>query len=123
MTAVVPHAAAAGLVRQLPKTLINYADFDRTIEALAAGEPASIDGVWGSACALVAAALAEHATGPLVIVLPTQREADDAAGDLELFTSHEPRFFPAWETAEDERLVHDETFGERLRILKQLLAA
>ena len=78
MTAVVPHAAAADLVRQLPKTLKNYADFDRTIEALAAGQPASIDGVWGSACALVAAALAESAPGPLVVVLPTQREADDA---------------------------------------------
>src|SRR5439155_26908719 len=122
MTAVVPHAAAAELVRQLPRTLKNYADFDRAIEALAAGQPASIDGVWGSACALVAAALAEHAAGPLVAVLPSQREADDAAGDLELFTGHEPRFYPSWETAEEEQLVHDETFGERLRVLKQLLA-
>src|SRR5712671_5678177 len=122
MTAVVPHAAAADLVRQLPRTLKNYADFDRATEALAAGQPASIDGVWGSACALVAAALAEHAPGPLVVVLPSQCEADDAAGDLELFTSQEPRFYPSWETAEQERLVHDETFGERLRVLKQLLA-
>src|SRR5262245_37607679 len=121
MTAVVPHAAATDLVRQLPRTLKDYADFDRTVEALAAGLPASIDGVWGSACALVAAALSRHATAPLLVVLPTQREADDTAGDLELFTSQEPRFFPAWETAEDERLVHDETFGERLRILKQLI--
>src|SRR5581483_3047514 len=103
MTAVVPHAAAADMVRQLPKTLKNYADFDRAIEALAAGHPASIDGVWGSACALVAAALAESASGPLVVVLPSQREADDAAGDLELFTGHEPNFFPSWETAEQER--------------------
>src|SRR5262245_9241601 len=125
MTAVLPHAAAAESLRQLPKTLKNYADFERTIEALAAGSPASIDGVWGSACALVAAALAEakptkQATGPLVMVLPTQREADDASGDLELFLAHPPKFFPAWETADDERLVHDETFGERLRVLKEL---
>src|SRR5438552_16711208 len=119
MTAVVPHAAAADLVRQLPRTLKNYADFDRAIEALAAGRPASIDGVWGSACALVAAALAEHAPGPLVVVLPTDREADDAAADVDLFTGREPRFFPSWETAPDERLVHDETFGQLLRVLKQ----
>src|SRR5262245_27919111 len=112
MTAVVPHAVAADLARQLPKKLKNYADFDRAIAALAAGQPASIDGVWSSACALVAAALAGHSSGPLVVVLPTQREADDTAGDLELFIGQEPRFFPAWETAEDERLVHDETFGE-----------
>src|SRR5436305_11833216 len=122
MTAVVPHAAAAELLRQLPRNLKNYADFDRAIEALAAGQPASIDGVWGSACALVSAALAQHAPGALVVVLPSQREADDAAGDLELFIGHEPRFFPSWETAEEERLVHDETFGQRLRVLKRLLA-
>src|SRR5690349_1364964 len=122
MTAVVPHAAAADLVRQLPKTLKNYADFDRAIEALTRGQPASLDGVWGSACALVAAAFAEHAPRPLVVVLPSQREADEAAGDLEVFIGQEPQFFPSWETAEEERLVHDETFGERLRVLKQLLA-
>src|SRR5437764_11591587 len=121
MTAVLPHAAAAELLRQLPRNLKNYADFDRAIEALAAGQPASIDGVWGSACALVTAALAQRASGPLVVVLPSQREADEAAGDLELFIGHEPRFYPSWETAELERLVHDETFGERLRVLKQLL--
>src|SRR5436190_4459992 len=122
MTAVLPHAAATELVWQLPNTLKNYADFDRAIEALAARQPASIDGVWGSACALVAAALAEHAAGPLVVVLPSEREADDAAADLELFIGEEPRFFPAWETAEGERLVHDETFGERLRVLKGLIS-
>src|SRR5262245_11409634 len=122
MTAVVPHAAAVDLVRRLPKTLKSYTDFDRTIEALASGHPASIDGVWGSACALVAAALADHAPGSLVVVLPSQREADDTVGDLELFNTCEPRLFPSWETAEEQRLVHDETFGERLRVLKQLLA-
>src|SRR5438034_478106 len=123
MTAVLPHAAATERVRQLLNTLDSYADFERAIEALAAGQPASIDGVWGSACALVAAALAKRSPGPLVVVLPTERDVDDAAADLELFTGHEPRFFPSWETAPDERLVHDETFGERLRVLKTLLAS
>lgn len=122
MTAIVPHAAAADLVRQLPSSLQNYADFDKSLQALAAGQPASIDGVWGSACALLAASLAQHAPQLLVIVLPTEREADDLAADLELFTGIQPRFFPSWETAEDERLTHDETFGERLRTLKELLA-
>src|SRR5438034_547064 len=123
MTAVVPHAAATEFVRQLPRTLKNYADFDRAIEALAAGRPASIDGVWGSSCALVAAALAENASGPLVVILPTQREADDIAGDVEFFTGHEPSFYPSWETVDEQRLADDETFGERLRVLKHLLAA
>src|SRR2546423_2768128 len=105
MTAVLPHAAAAELLRQLPRNLKNYADFDRTIEALAAGQPASIDGVWGSACALVAAALAQRAPGPLLVMLPSQREPAQAAGDLELFICYEPRFYPSSETAELERLL------------------
>jgi transcription-repair coupling factor (superfamily II helicase) len=121
MTAVLPHAAASEGLRQLPKELVNDTDFAQAIRALAAGRPASIDGVWGSACALVAAALAEHASGPLVVVLPTEREADDAAADIELFAGREPLFYPSWETAPDARLVHDETFGQRLRVLKHLL--
>src|SRR3954453_12010005 len=112
MTAVLPHAAATERVRQLPKTLKNNADFQKAIEALAAGKPASFDGVWGSACALVAAALAEDAPGPLIVVLPTERDADDIAADLELFASQEPRFFPSWETATGDRRIDDETFGE-----------
>src|SRR5215831_17140222 len=122
MTAVLPHAADSDLLRQLAKTLKNSTDFEQAVAALAAGRPASIDGVWGSACALVAAALAAEASDAVVVVLPSEREADDAAADLELFTGQEPEFYSSWETAPDERLVHDETFGERLRVLKQFLA-
>src|SRR5689334_7061846 len=114
MTAVLPRAADADRVRQLPHLLKDYAGFAEAASALNAGQPASFDGVWGSACALVVAALSQESRGPIVLVLPSEREAEDAAADLELFTGEEPRFFSVWETAEDERLVHDETFGERL---------
>jgi len=120
MTAVLPQAAATERMRQLPHLLKDYAGFAEATRALAARKPASFDGVWGSACALVAAGLT-NARGPLVVVLPTDREADDAAADLELFLGQEPLFFPCWETAEDERLIQDETFGERLRVLKGFL--
>jgi transcription-repair coupling factor (superfamily II helicase) len=121
MKATVPHVAAAERMRQLPEELKRYAGFGEAVAALAAGRPASFDGVWGSACALVAAALAEAATGPLVVVAPTQRVADDLAADLEIFTATSPVIFPAWESEPDERLVHDETFGDRLRVVKGLL--
>src|SRR5262245_34676163 len=121
MTAASPHAAATERMRQLPDVLLGYAGFAEAARTLASGRPASFDGVWGSACALVAAALARQSRGPLVVILPTDRAADDTAADLELFTGQEPTFFPAWETAPDERLVHDETFGERLRVLKTLM--
>src|ERR1044072_4633224 len=123
MTAVWPHAVATERVRQLPIALKDYTDFQRAVEALKARRPASFDGVWGSACALVAAGLAQQAPGPLLIVLPSERDADDASADLELFTDDEPVFFPSWETGSDERLIHDERFGQRLRILKELAKA
>ena len=121
MTAVLPHAAASERMRQLALQLEDYAGFAESLAELAAGRPASFDGVWGSACALVAAGLHTSALRPLVVVCSTPREADDLAADLELFTSTEPQVYPSWETAPDERLAHDETFGERLRVLKGLL--
>jgi transcription-repair coupling factor (superfamily II helicase) len=121
MTAVLPHAAASERMRQLALQLEDYARFAEALAELAAGRPASFDGVWGSACALVAVGLHSNSAQPLVVVCSTPREADDLAADLALFTSIEPQVYPSWETAPDERLVHDETFGERLRVLKGLL--
>ncbi len=119
---VSPQAAADERMRQLADILNGCAGFAEAVRTLGAGNPASFDGVWGSVCALVAAALGRHSRQPLLMVLPTERQADDVAADLELFTAAEPQFYPAWETAEDEQLVHDETFGERLRVLKGLVA-
>jgi hypothetical protein len=121
MKASAKHVAAAERMRQLPQELTSYAGFAEALAALAAGKPASLDGVWGSGCALVAAGLIHGATGPLVVVCPTQREADELAADLELFTATRPVLYPAWESEPDDRLVHDETFGDRLRVLKGLL--
>ena len=105
MTAVLPHAAAAEGLPQLPNTLKNYTGFAEIVGALASGRPAAIDGVWGSACALVAAALARESPGPLLIVLPSQREAEDTAVDIELFASREPEFFPAGDGEPGERVI------------------
>ena len=121
MTAEVLHVAAAGKLRQLPSELRSHQGFAAALAELAAGRPASLDGAWGSACALVAAAFAAESTAPLLVVCPTQRAADDLAADLALFLETPALVYPAWETAPDERLAHDETFGDRLRVLKQLL--
>ena len=121
MTAVLPHVAVADRLRQLPEGLSQNQGFGEAIAALAAGRPASFDGVWGSACALLVAALERHSPQQLLVVCPTQREADDTAADLELFSTL-PTVYPAWETEPDDRLIHDETFGDRLRVLKRLLS-
>src|SRR5262245_20769536 len=98
MTAVLPHAASSERMRELAEQLKSDAGFAEVLRELAAGRPASIDGVWGSACALVAAGLTDGAAAPLVAVCPTPREADDLAADLELFTEREALVYPSWET-------------------------
>ena len=94
--------------------------FAEVVESLNSGQGATLDGAWGSSCALVAAALAEQAPAPLVVVCPQVDDIDNLADDLTLFTRLTPERFPAWESLPSERVVHDEVFGDRVRVLKLL---
>jgi len=94
--------------------------FAEVVESLRAGHAATLDGVWGSACALVAATLGASAPGPLVVVCPRLDDIDDLADDLALFSPLTPERFPARESLPSERVVHDEVFGDRVRLLKLL---
>ncbi len=94
--------------------------FDEVVAALSSGQAATLDGVWGSSCALVAAALARHAAAPLVVVCPHLDDVDDLVDDLALFSPIAPERFPAWETLPAEQVTHDEVFGDRVRLLKLL---
>ena len=40
--------------------------------------------------------------------------------DIALFSDTRVDVFPAWESAQGERVLHDEIFGTRLRVLKSL---
>ena len=53
--------------------------FVEVVASLQAGHAATLDGVWGSSCALVAAALVAHAPGPLVVVCANVDDVDDFA--------------------------------------------
>jgi len=92
--------------------------FAEVVASLLAGHAATLDGVWGSACALAAAALAQSAPAPLVVVCPHVDDVDDLADDLALFTRLLPECFPAWERLPNEQAVADEIFGDRVRLLK-----
>ena len=94
--------------------------FADVISALDAGTEASIDGAWGSSCALTIAAVANHADGPLLVVLPRISDVDDFALDLAGFSGSDPTVFPAWESLPREHDVSDEVFGGRLRALQAL---
>lgn len=95
-------------------------DFRAVVAALASGNAATIDGAWGSSCALAAAALAQQAPQGLVVVCPHAGDLDGFAGDFALFSERELWEFPAFESPGAKRLVEDEIFGRRLEVLKTL---
>jgi transcription-repair coupling factor (superfamily II helicase) len=105
-----------GLAEQLER----HSGFADVLASLAAGNGGTLGGVWGSSCALVAAALEQHTSRPLVVVLPHIRDLDSLGDDLRLFTATRAQQFPAWETDAGERVLNDEIYGQRLRVLKAL---
>jgi transcription-repair coupling factor (superfamily II helicase) len=130
-TATAATSVAAGLqapdrtraelrLRELAANLEQHRGFAEVIASLTAGHGGTLGGVWGSSRALVAAALAQSCPGPLVVVTPHPSDIDSLARDLAIFTEARVAEFPAWESEPGERVLHDEIYGERLRVLKQL---
>ena len=110
---------AAEELRDLAVQLERQDGFAEVQASLAAGHGGTLGGVWGSSCALVAAALTRNCPATLVVVLPRARDIDDFCDDLALFADASVGQFPAWESDAGERVLHDEIFGARLRLLKQ----
>jgi len=94
--------------------------FDAVLAKLHEGEPATLDGVWGSACALAAAAVAGHTPGTLLLVVPQASEVDDLVDELRLFGVDSAESFALLQPRDDEPLATDEAAGGRLRVLNRL---
>jgi transcription-repair coupling factor (superfamily II helicase) len=112
-------AAEIGQLAELPDRLEQHPGFSAVVDALQTGRDAAVDGVWGSARALLAAALGQRVGGPLVVVCPLAAEIDTITDDLALFSTEPIERFPVCEAEGVDRLL-DETYGERLRLLKLL---
>lgn len=91
----------------------------------------TVDGAWGSSSALVIAALSHVAPGPVVAILPRERELDDFAADVASFgiagaapadgESGERRFpaiLPSWPSLPRELSISDPILGSRLRVVR-----
>ena len=78
-------------VRELPGV-------DKLISQLEAGLPGVAGGLWGSASALILAALQSRIARPGLVVVPTPSEADEAAEDLTTFLGEAPERFPEMDT-------------------------
>jgi len=109
---------ASDRLRELVGCLEQHEGFAEVVASLKAGHAGTLDGVWGSSCALSAAAFSRHAPTSLVVVCPQIAQTDDFVDDLALFTELTPERFPAWESLPSERVIHDEVFGDRVRLLK-----
>ncbi|MFV1964915.1 MAG: transcription-repair coupling factor [Pirellulaceae bacterium] len=114
-------ANALERTRELFRSLEDHPGFREAVAALENGERATFGGAWGSSRALLAAALQDRAPGALAIVCPRGNDIDELCDDLAIFSAAEPLKYAAWETSPDERIIHDEVYGERLRTLKWLL--
>ena len=94
--------------------------FSEVVDSLKAGHAATLDGVWGSSCALVAASMARHAPAVLVVVCSRLDEVDGLIDDLALFARLQPERFPVGESLSSTRLLQDDALGDRVRVLKAL---
>ena len=93
--------------------------FAPILAELEAGHAATLEGVWGSACAPAAVAFARQVPETLVLVVAHEESLDRLVDDLVLFTPLTPERFPACETVLGDRVFHDEVFGDRVRLLKR----
>jgi len=131
MTTLNAPDTAANQLFGLVQRLHRQEGFAAVLASLQDGHAATIGGAWGSACALVAAALQAEAPGPLVVVTPHADGVDDLVDDLRLFSPASIEVFPAREafavpsavSDEGDDPLADEIFGDRLRLLKALRTA
>jgi transcription-repair coupling factor (superfamily II helicase) len=114
-------ATASDRLLELVGCLERQQGFAEVVGSLTGGHAATLDGVWGSSCALVAATLAAHVPATLVVVCPQVDQVDELIDDLALFTRLSPERFAASESF--EQAVQDEVFGQRLHVLKLLQSA
>src|SRR5436305_714962 len=120
-TATLAAPADAGL-RALPNLLHKAAGWVALRAALAAGRSATVDGAWGSAASLTAAALATDVPGTLLVVVPNPTDVPGWVEDVASFTGTRPAVFEAWETwpVTSNKGKLDPITTSRLRLLQQL---
>src|SRR5947207_13834149 len=84
-------------LKDLTRRVQRAPGFPEVLAALKNGHSATIDGAWGSAGPLVAAALGWHAPQTVLIVLAHVGDADDYADDVATFAGVKPEVLPAWD--------------------------
>jgi transcription-repair coupling factor (superfamily II helicase) len=118
MTTATPTTTAP--LAALAKRARRWSGLADVAAALRQGKPASLDGVWGSSGALVVAALSQETDGPIVVVLPNEKELDAFAADAVSFGVGSHVIFPAWDRLPEEIRSSDPVWGSRLRVVSAM---
>ena len=84
------------------------------------GVTTRLAGVWGSAAAVLAAAIGRLTDRPVLFIAPHLDDADEVADDMEVLSATPAQLFPAWEMDLGADHVNDEVVGERLRVCQLL---
>ncbi len=116
-------AATAGgqlHIEDFSDALAAVTGWDRCLAALEDQRPVAIDSVWGSSCALVAAAIVDQTRRPIVALFPTERDAARFADDWPVFSTRPVELFPTIDSGSTDDLTADPRYGQRLRVLKKL---
>ena len=102
-------------------------DFVEFVKGLEHDQPATIDGVYGSSCALAASAalsvLYRDSTNPIValVVVAKQQDVDKMCDDLRVFSDCSPLPYPLTSSSDSGvRHSDDQVHGQRVRLLKRL---
>ncbi len=113
---------------QVPSTLAELtalvgkaSGFAEVVTSLHSGRSATIDGAWGSSCALsLAAIVAADRKRSHVIVQPTIRDAEECVDELSDLTRSPVLLFPAWESLPDVIDAGDAVYAARLAVVRRL---
>ena len=108
-------------LRRLPGRFAQQPELRRAGDELSQGGAVSVGGVWGSSRALLASSLLQDDSRIVAIVCPQDADIDSIAADVALFSRLPVHAFPALSTIDSRPLPSDETYGDRLRVLRQLL--
>ncbi len=92
----------------------------RAVQRAAPGQVVTCSGVWGGAAPLVAGAVAEAGSRPLLYVCGHLDDADDAVDDLETLTGREITPLPAWETDATAGHISEEIAAQRVAVCMAL---
>ncbi len=112
------------LQNEISASLRDHKPYQEFLEAYTRGRfPLELQGPRGSFLAFVLRALREYTAGPMVIVVPTEKEADALIRDLGLFDGEAPAArFPWWGTMLYKGVsAQSSVYGERVRTLHRLL--